>query len=294
MKTILRPMALILLALLPCGLQASDFASRIDAAADLCREGRHEEAVAAYTALAKASPEVEQRYEAMSAAARCARLHLSSEARALELCDGIGDPLYAKACRAVVYQWASSPARVIEDLGDEDLTRWPEELAATGFMVRGQAHYRLENGKQAVDDFVRAYQFSRGREKWAALQRLGDTFWHRLDDEILAEACYRKCMSVSGLAWPGLQARVNLGALLLAQERHDAALQVLTGAPGATGTWRAALLIGTAGVHAATGERNAARAALNEAIGTPGIHASQKEQAKTLLTEIDENNASGL
>jgi hypothetical protein len=77
-------------------------------------------------------------------------------------------------------------------------------------------------------------------------RRLTDkvTFWHRLDDEILAEACYRKCMAVSGLAWPGLQSRVNLGALLLAQKRHDAALQVLTGAPGATGTWRAALLIG--------------------------------------------------
>ncbi len=291
---ILRPMALILVALLPYSLEASDFALRMDAVDDLCREGQHEQAVAAYLALAKASPDVEQRYEAVCAAARCARLHLGSEARALELCGEIGDPLYAKACRAVVYQWATSPARVIEDLGEEDLTRWPEELAATGFMVRGQAHYRLENGKQAVDDFVRAYQFSRGGQKWAALQWLGDTFWHRLDDEILAEACYRKCMAVSGLAWPGLQSRVHLGSLLLKQERHDAALQVLTGAPGATGTWRAALLIGTARVHAATGERDAARAALNEAIGTPGIHALQKEQAETLLTKIDDNDTSGL
>ncbi|MDY0167046.1 MAG: tetratricopeptide repeat protein [Thermoguttaceae bacterium] len=286
MNTMLQSMALILVTLLPCSLAASDFASRMDAADDLCREGRHEEAVAAYVALAKASPEVERRYEALSAAARCARLHLSSEARALELCGEIGDPLYAKACRAVVYQWASSPARVIEDLGEEDLTLWPEELAATGFMVRGQAHYNLDNGKEAVDDFVRAYQFSRGRDKWAALQRLGDTFWHRLDDEILAEACYRKCMSDSGLAWPGLQSRVNLGSLLLAQQRHDAALQVFTGAPGATGTWRAALLIGAARVHAATGQPDAARSALNEAIQVPGIHAWQKEEAEKLLDKI--------
>jgi tetratricopeptide (TPR) repeat protein len=282
----LRPWALVLVTLLPCSVVASDFASRMDSADALCREGRHEEAVAAYVALAKASREVVQRYDAISAAARCARLHLGSEARALELCDAVADPLYTKACRAVVYQWATSPARVIDDLGEEDLTRWPEELAANAFMVRGQAHYRLENGKQAVDDFVRAYQFSQGQEKWAALQRLGDTFWHRLDDEILAEACYRKCMAVSGLGWPGLQSRVNLGALLLAQERHDAAMQVLTGAPGATGTWRAALLIGAAQVHAATGQADAARSALNEAVQTPGIHASQKEQARTLLNEI--------
>jgi tetratricopeptide (TPR) repeat protein len=286
MKRTLRLMiALVNLTLGATGVQASDFSSRMSTAGDLCRDGRHAEAIEAYAALAQSRSAVEERYQAISAAARCARLHLHSEARALELCDLTDHPLYAKACRAVVYQWATSPGRVLEDLGDEDFTRWPEDLAAIGFMVRGQAHYRLENGRQAVDDFVRAYQFSRGQEKWAALQRLGDTFWHRLDDEILAEACYRQCMSVSGLGWPGLQARVNLGSLLLDQERHDAALQVFTGAPGAGGTWRIALLIGAARVHIATGAREAARSALHEALQTPAITASQKQDAEELLAE---------
>lgn len=287
MNTVLRTIALILPTLFLSELGATDFASRMDAAHDLCRNDRHEEAIAVYTALARSSSDVQRRYEAISAAARCARLHLSSEPRALELCEEIGDPLYAKGCRAVVYQWATSPAQVIEDLGEEDFIRWPEELAAIGFMVRGQAHYHLKNGQQAVDDLVRAYQFSRGREKWAALQRLGDTFWHCLDDEILAEACYRKCIAAAGLAWPGLQARVNLGSLLLSQERHDAALQVLTGAPEATGTHRAALLLGAAEVHVATGQQPAARSALKKALQTQGIHASQKQQAEKLLAEID-------
>lgn len=263
---------------------ADDFRARLGDAAELCAEGRHEEAVAAHTALAEARDDLDEQFDALSAAARCARLHLRSEARALELCDLFEDETYRLGCRAVVYQWASSAERVIEDLGDADMLLWPEGLAATGFMVRAQAHYRLGNGQEAVDDFVRAYQFSTGRPKWGALQRLGDTFRHLMDDEILAEACYRKALSSGGMAWSGLQARVSLGDMLIEQERYDDALRVFDVRPD--GSWRVRMLLGTARVHQATGARDEAVAALEDALQTPGIQASQREEAENMLEEL--------
>ena len=104
-----------------------------------------------------------------------------------------------------------------------------------------------------------------------------------LGDDVLAEACYRKCMSDFGGGWPGLQARVNLGELLLSQGRHDAALECLSGAPGAGGFWKAALLIGTAKVHLAAGHKPEAAAALKQSLTLAGLHASQKKECESLL-----------
>lgn len=280
-----KPSCIILLALcLASVATADDFRDRLDKADELRDKGRYEEAVAAYVALAETRDDLDEQFEAISAAARCARLQLRSEVRALELCDLFEDDTYRLGCRAVVYQWASSPEPVLEDLGGVDMLLWPERLAATGFMVRGQAHYRQGHGQQAVDDFVRAYQFSQGRPKWGALQRLGDTFRHLMDDEILAEACYRKAISSGGMAWSGLQARESLGDMLIEQERFDDALRVFDVRPD--GGWRVRMLLGTARVHRATGARDEAVAALEEALATPGISASQREDAEKMLEEL--------
>lgn len=273
--------------LILAGAARADFEGDLRAAGALCEEKKHEEAIEAYVRLAEGQTDPEQRYDAISAAARCARLHLGNERRALELCQRIGAQPYEKACRAVVYQWATSAQQVIDEFRDEDFSSWPEHLAAVGYAVRGAAWYNIKNGEEAARDFLRAFQFSRSFAKWSALQRLGDTYWKLLDDELLAEACYRKCMSDFGGGWPGLQARVNLGELLLAQQRYDAALQCLTGAPGATGSWRASLLIGAAKVHIAAGQKDEAVSALKQAIETPGLHAFQKAECEKLLAEID-------
>ena len=118
------------------------------------------------------------------------------------------------------------------------------------------------------------------------IERFRNKYWKLLDDELLAEACYRKCISDFGGGWPGLQARVNLGELLLSQARHDAALQCLTGAPGVGGSWKAALLIGAAKVHIAAGHKPEAIAALKQALDTAGLHASQKKECESLLAGL--------
>jgi tetratricopeptide (TPR) repeat protein len=118
------------------------------------------------------------------------------------------------------------------------------------------------------------------------IERFRNKYWKLLDDELLAEACYRKCISDFGGGWPGLQARVNLGELLLSQARQDAALQCLTGAPGVGGSWKAALLIGAAKVHIAAGHKPEAIAALKQALDTAGLHASQKKECESLLAGL--------
>lgn len=262
------------------------FEADLRAAGALCQAKKHEEAIRAYVKLGEGRSDPEERYQAISAAAVCARLHLGSEARALDLCQRIKAQPYAKACRATVYQWATSPQKVLAEFRDEDFSAWPESLAAIGYTVRASAHYNLKHGPEAARDFLRAFQCGKSFAKWSAFQKLGDTCWKLLDDEVLAEACYRKCMSDFGGGWPGLQARVNLGDLLLSQKRYDAALQCLTGAPGATGFWKAALLIGTAEVHMAAGRKPEAVATLKQALATAGLHASQKKECESLLSGL--------
>lgn len=257
-----------------------DFGERLRDASELCQGGKHEEAIAAYITIADSQPDQARQFDALSAAARCARLHIRSEARALEICDRLEDDQWRLACRAVIYQWATSPPQVLEDLGDVDMTEWPDALAATGFMVRGQAHYRENNADQAVNDFVRAYQFSTGRDKWAALHRLGNTFLNLKDDEILAEACFRHAMTNGGFAASGLQARVSLGNLLIQQQRFDDAVAVFNARPD--GTWRTEMLIGTARAHIAASQHEKARKILTELHSWPHVSNPQRQQIEEI------------
>jgi hypothetical protein len=170
-------------------------------------------------------------------------------------------------------------------MADEDIAAWPEELAAVGYAVRGAAHFRLKHGPEAARDYLRAFQFAKSYQKWSAFQRLGDTCWKLLDDPVLAEACYRKCMSDFGGGWPGLQARVSLGELLCELKRYDDAVACLN-MPSLEGTWAAAMLIGTAKIHIAAGRKPEAVAALQKATATAGVMAHQKRECAALLERL--------
>jgi len=151
--------------------------------------------------------------------------------------------------------------------------------------VRGAAHFQLKHGPEAARDYLRAFQFAKSAHKWSAFQRLGDTCWKLLDDPVLAEACYRKCMADFGGGWPGLQARVNLGEMLCALKRYDDALVCLD-MPSLEGTWGASMLIGTAKVHVAAGRKPEAIAAIAKAQATVGVMAHQKRECKALLESL--------
>lgn len=266
-------------------LNSVDLDAASQAAAALCQAGKHAEAIEAWLRLGASRSDPEERYRAISGAAECVRLHQSDEAKALELCRQIKAEPYIKAARARVYQWTSSPKQVLADLGDEDLSAWPEELAATGYAVRGAAHFQLKHGPEAARDYLRAFQFAKSYHKWSAFQRLGDTCWKLLDDPVLAEACYRKCMADFGGGWPGLQARLNLGEMLCALKRYDDALTCLN-MPSLEGTWAASMLIGKAKVHTAVGRKAEAIAALEKAQATVGIMEHQQRECKTLLESL--------
>jgi tetratricopeptide (TPR) repeat protein len=266
-------------------LSSADFEAALQAAEALCKAGKHAEALDAWLRLGASRRDPKERYQALSSAAECVRLHQGSEAKALELCRQIDAEPYAKAARARIYQWATSPKQVLADLGEEDFSTWPEELAAIGYAVRGAAHFQLEHGPQAARDYLRAFQFAKSYQKWSAFQRLGDTCWKLLDDPLLAEACYRKCMADFGGGWPGLQARLSLGEMLSARKRYDDALACLD-MPSLEGTWAAAMLIGTAQVHRAAGRKPEAIAAIEKAQATVGVMEHQKRECQAILESL--------
>lgn len=264
----------------------ADFATDMRAAEALCADKKHEEAIQAYVKLGEGCSDPEQRYQAFRDAALCAQQHLANVPRALQLADRITVQPYVKACRAAIYPW--SPSNVVAELGNEDLTQWPEALAAAGFAMRAGAYAGLTNGQAAARDYLRAFQFAKSYEKYDALQRLGNVYWRLLGDELIAEACYRQCVAAFGGGWPGLQARVSLATLLLSQKRYDAALQCLQAPadrPGG-GYWLVALLYVEAKVYADMGKTADAIATLETALKTAGIYPGQKKECDELLTTL--------
>ena len=267
------------------GWALADFEAEMRAAGALCKDKKHEEAIQAYVTLGESRQDPEERFEAIRTAAECARLHGGGEAKALDLCGRIGVEPYVKACRAKIYTWTASASNVVAEFENEDFSTWPEDLAAIGYSIRGAAYFRVEKGPEAARDFLRAFQCATSYAKWGAFQRLGDTYWKLLGDEVLAEACYRKCISDFGGGWPGLQARVNLGELLLSQKRYDDALKCLFPYKYG-GSWHVSMLIAKAKVYAEMGKKAEARASLEEALKTVGIHAGQTKQCEELLATL--------
>ncbi|MDD4869593.1 MAG: tetratricopeptide repeat protein [Kiritimatiellae bacterium] len=265
------------------GLALADFDADMRVAGTLCKDKKHEEAIQAYVRLGEGCSEPEQRFKAYRDAAVCTQQHLGNVPRALKLAGQINVEPYVKACRVTVYQW--SPSNVVAEVGKENLTEWPEDLAAIGFAIRATAYYNLKNGTEAARDFLRAFQFAKSYDKWAALLHLGDTYWKLLDDERLAEACYRKCVADFGGGWPGLQARVNLADLLLSQKRYDAALQCLKGDKHG-GYWQVALLYMEAKVCAEKGKKMEAITSLEAALKTVGINQYQQKDCEKMLSEL--------
>ena len=273
---------------LTAGLARAEFSDDMLAAAQLRKDGKHKEAIQAYLALAEQAPDDDRRFEAVCAAARCARLDTpSGEARALTLCDQAGPDPYPKACRATIYYWMTSPSNVVTDLGAEEIAAWPEALAVVGFSARGRAHLFLKNGPAAVADFVKVYQFGNLFGKMDGLKWLGDTYWKLLDDTVLAEAFYRKCMAMGPGSTPGLLARINLGALRTEEGRHDDALKVLNDfLPRASGCWKADMLLGIAKTHIAAGQAEQARDALEAVPASPGVLSHQVKAAEQLKASL--------
>jgi tetratricopeptide (TPR) repeat protein len=276
------------ISLAAAGLVMADFDSEMLAAAALCKDNKHAEAIQAWINLGDSCPEPEKQYQAVSKAAECARFHGTGEPQALEICVYLKTEPYGKACRAFVYQWASSASNVMDEFQSVDFSEWPEDLAAIGYKIRANAYFNLKNGGGAAHDYLKAFQCSKSYDKWSAFCKLGDTYWKLLDDQLLAEACYRKCVSDFGGGWPGLTARVNLATLLLSQKRYDAALQCLQAAadrPGA-GYWLVALLYMEAKVYADMDNKNQAIATLQTALKTVGIIQSQQKDCEKMLSEL--------
>jgi len=270
------------------GIVMADFDSDMLAAKALHNDKKYEEAIQAWINIGESRSDPEERFEAIRKAAECARLKCGGEAKALEIADRIQIEPYAKACRAVVYQWAISSSNVVVEFGNENFIQWPEALAAIGYKVRGNAYFTMKMGKEAAYDYLKAFQCSKSRAKWSAMQRLGDTYWKLLDDELIAEACYRKCVSDYGGASPGLQARVNLAKMLLSQKRYDDALKCISGIK-IGGPWQPALLYIEAKVYAEMGKKPEAINSLDAALKTVGINQYQKKDCEKMLLELKPN-----
>lgn len=266
----------------------ADYDAELQAAAALCKEGKHAEAIQAWINLGDSSADLHEQYTAICKAAECARLHAGGEPRALEMAAYLKTEPYGKACRAFVYQWSGAFSNIVAEFEDEDMTAWPEDLAATGYKVRGGAHFSLKNGPQAARDFLKAFQCSKSYDKWTAMRMLGQTYWKLLDDPLIAEACFRKCVSDFGGGHPGLQARVDVADLLLEQKKYEDALKCLQAPadrPG-SGYWLGALLYAEAKVYAAMGKKAEAINALETLRNTHGINQYQQKDCEKMLATL--------
>jgi tetratricopeptide (TPR) repeat protein len=267
------------------GIALADFDSDMLAASALQGEKKYDEAIQAWINIGDSCQDPEQQYAAIRKAAECTRLNKGGEAKALEICGHIKTEPYAKACRAHVYQWSAAYSNILAEFESVDFSGWPEDLSSIGYRVRAQAYFYTNNGGGAAHDYLKAFQCSKHFDKWTSLRMLGNTYLKLLDDELKAEACFRKCISDCGGGHPGLSAKVDLVNLLMSQKRYEEALQCLSGDKHG-GSWEVTLTALEGKVYAASGKKNEAIASYEKALKTYGIMPHQQKEYEKALTEL--------
>lgn len=138
----------------------TDFTTVLRSAVQLAADKKHAEALAALIALADGSqgkPTDLQRSAALKQAAQVART-MKDSTRAAELAAAI--PIEAERKNAEMQNLLAErkAKELIEQFGNEDLSKWPFWAAGEGYLARGRAYVAVGEAKKAASDLQNALQ----------------------------------------------------------------------------------------------------------------------------------------
>lgn len=265
----------------------ADYLQAIRAATDLARQGKREEALAAYTAAAEGKLTDYQKAAALEQAAATARA-LKRDDAADELIARIPLEAVKKAATMRKLLERGEAKELVAQFGKEDLAAWPFWKAGEAYALRGRAYASLAAGKEAEADLAAAVELTGDPQRRDEVrQALAVNRERNLKDDAGALAAYRATIDAA----PQFRSAEHFGAvqgvarILARQRKFDDALAVLARVDleKLLGDWRGTLLLERAEVQRAAGRTAEAAATWKRISDDPACDARSREAAKNKL-----------
>jgi hypothetical protein len=271
-----------------------DFLTDFRAATELARARKHEEALAAFLAIADGKDREpalsdEQRSAVLEQAAASARA-LRDFAKADEIAARIPIEAVRKTARMQGLLDQTQSAALVSEFANEDFAAWPFWKRGEGLLLRGRARAVTKDGEGAVADYTRSLPLlgdPRMRQSLNLALGQAQEILMKNDGPALSSyrAVYEGVPSIGGSDEFG--AVQGAARVLVRQGKTDDALAELaridTGTLG--GTWRHSTLLARAEVHAAAGRKAEAVALCREVLADEGVEKRHREAAAAKLKE---------
>jgi tetratricopeptide (TPR) repeat protein len=271
----------------------TDYLAASRAAASLASEGRHAEALAAWTELAAGKLTDLQKSDALDQAAASAR-SLQDFARAAELADRIPLTAVADTVRMKNLLAMQKPRDLIDRYRDEDFDCWPFWQAGEAFFARGRAWASTGSGQQAEADLVRALELiTDPRSRLNVWLALGGNREKNLHDDAAALEAYRLIASADRNTGSATYFRGVEGAARMLRKagKHDDALAVLqiVDLGKLRGYWRGSMQLALGETLNAAGRRAEALAAYRQLLADDSVIPQHRQAAEAVVRAIGED-----
>jgi len=261
------------------------------AAAEIKRDGKTEEALAAYVSLAQREGLTEfQRSDALEHAARCAR-ELDDYDRAEQLAERIPLEAVAKTVRMENLHSQRKWQELIEQFAEEDFQQWPFWQIGAGAQVRGRAYHAAKKGEKAATDLELALQFTpEHRTRQSILLAIAENYEGALSDGDKALAAYQRIVSSETNTGNADYFRGVLGAARILTRRgdFDQALSTLdlVDAQDRRGYWRGTMLLARGSTLAAAGRREEALKLYHAMQEDAYVDERHQQEAESRINEL--------
>ncbi len=275
----------------------TDYLIASRAAAALQRQGKDEESLASYVALAEGDVTDLQKSVALEHAAESAR-RLGDFDRAQKLADRIPIEAVASTVRMQNLLHQRKAAEVVAQFGSEDIDAWPFWERGDGYFVRGRAYTVIGAGKEAEADLTRALEWTSDTRIRRSIQlALGGNRERHLEDDDGAFEAYRQILEPRRTlgAADEFRAVQGMARILSRRGKFDEALAALrlVDIGKLRGYWRGSMLLALGETLSAAGRKDEAireyRAVLADDSADPTQHRTAEERIRT-LTEGDQRN----
>ncbi|MFA7158642.1 MAG: hypothetical protein WC299_05010, partial [Kiritimatiellia bacterium] len=198
-----------------------------DAAEKLARDGKREEALAAYLKLAEGAGNEMQKSEALRRAAICAWI-LKQPDRAMELAKSIPVAAVSKTSQMEILNEGRKYKELLEQFKSEDIESWPESVRGDAFRLRGESANTCGNAQLAVADLGKAVENLK-EQYWhnRALLALGGLYKTKLKDEAKAIETFRRVKLTGQMPAQKYRADWEIADVYMARGKFKEALNLL-------------------------------------------------------------------
>jgi tetratricopeptide (TPR) repeat protein len=219
--------------------------------------------------------------DALEQAAECAN-RLKQTELAVDLAKRIPLAGVSKQCQMRLLQENWKYRDLIAGFKGEDIERWPaaESVIGYGLLYRGNAYYRVKDGRAAETDLIKAANyFSDGQTKAEIQLTLGHNYRDNLKDKTRALEAYTRIIERMKGSYGYVVALVAATGILREEGKYDEAFKLLDAfnMNRCSGNGRASMLAAYGETLAAQGRKTEAAAKFNEALAVKGMSESQKE-----------------